>query len=60
MKVSFPLCHNFKRLPQNKIRRSDWNFSDPMVDVIHLELSGRNGPLISYRGYYTKNLAIKV
>jgi hypothetical protein len=51
MKVSFPLCHNFKILRQNKFRRSDWNFSDPMVDVIHLELSGRNGPLILNRWY---------
>ena len=51
MVVSFPLCHNFKILRQNKIRRSVWNFSDPMVEVIHLELSGRNGPLILNRWY---------
>jgi len=51
MKVSFPLCHNFKILRQNKIRRRDWNFSDPMVEVIHLELSGCNGPLNLNRWY---------
>ena len=51
MVVSFPLVHNFKILRKNKIWRSFCNFSDPMVEVIHLELSGRNGPLILNHWY---------
>ena len=56
----FYLGQDFKILRQNNIRRNFLNFSDPIVEVMHSEFSGRNGPLISYRGYYTKNLAIKV
>jgi hypothetical protein len=51
--------------PQNNIRRNIWNFSDPTVEAMHSEFSGRNRSVdfISTpvnEGYYAKNLAINV
>jgi hypothetical protein len=40
---SFSLGHDLKILRQNNIL---WNFSDPIVEVMHSEFSGRNGSLI--------------
>jgi hypothetical protein len=51
--------HDFKISPQNNIRRNFWNFSDPIVEAMHSEFSGRNRSVdfISTsvnEGYYMK------
>ena len=51
---------SFKILRQNNIRRIFLKFSDPIVEVMHSEFSGRSGPLILYLLPSTKGTIRKI